>query len=173
MICAMTAVKQPSPPTFTNVHKDIERRIEQLGQVEKAADGFLVYRGYDAARDQVISQYFAAKAYEPLVRYFRTWNWEVGDNDFLRRLTAALKRDREWAHLKRLWDGVIGKRERHYRQVIKVRAQDPKAITSERADHVRDLTISAVKQLRDLAQALDQLEDFRSLDHKLKRLQQR
>jgi len=163
--------KGPAPGKFQNIQKDIERRIERAGRVEKRPDGFLVDRGYYRARDAVIAEHLEAKAYEPLVRHFRGWNWEVGDNDFLRDLTAALKRDKEWHHLKKLWDGVISKRERHFRQVEQLRAREPKAITAQRADHVRALLASAVKQLRDLAGELNQPAEAQALDRKLSRIE--
>ena len=156
--------------TFTNVHRDIERHIKESDGVEKRKDGFLIYHGYDAALEHVVDEYLQAKAYEPLIKFFRGWNWEVGDHDFLRLLTDRLLADGEWNHLERLWNGVINKRRKLYREMMRIREEDPKAIPQRQCDDAKALLVWSLERLRDLARELGRDEDVEGLERRIKRL---
>ena len=162
----MTADKQ-FVPTFKNVHRDIERYIEHSGKAEKRKDGFLVYHGYFAAQQLVVDQYLDERAYEPLVRHFRSWNWEVGDNDFLLDLTARLKRDGEWSLLETLWGSVISKRKKLYAEMRRLRKSDPELIPLDQFGEARGLLASSLERLRDLAVALGHAEEAEVLNRRI------
>ena len=162
----MTAYEQ-FDPIFKNVHRDIERYIEQSGKVEKRKDGFLVYHGYYEAQRLMVDRYLSEKAYEPLVRYFRGWNWEVGDNDFLLDLTARLKSDGERSLLETLWGGVISKRRKMYREMKRLRAEDPNLVPLGQFDEARELLISSLEQLRNLAVEFEQTEAAEKLTRRI------
>ena len=164
--------EQAYQPSFMNVHRDIERYIEHAGQVERRKDGFLVYRGYDAAQQFVIDEYLKTKTYEPLVKYFRSWNWEVGDNDFLINLTDRLRDEREWGHLKKLWNGVISKRRQQFREMCRIHKQSAKVLTQDQMDHARNLLVSSLERLRDFATELNDVEEAQSLQKQIAQLDQ-
>ncbi len=63
-------------PSFQHFQKDIERFLKSEGKCEKNEHGQIVYRGYQAAVDQMFRVYIEKEAFAPLVAEFRTWNWE-------------------------------------------------------------------------------------------------
>ena len=63
-------------PSFQHFQKDIERFLKSEGKCEKNEHVQMVYRGYQAAVDQMFHAYLAQEAFAPLVDEFRKWNWE-------------------------------------------------------------------------------------------------
>jgi hypothetical protein len=151
-------------PQFRDVHKDVERYLVSLGKRSRTPDGFVMFTGYDAGRDHVIDLYFSAQAYEPLVDYFRNWNWEQAYNDRLHSLTQALASRDRWPLLKRLWDGVLSKRRSHYNSAWRIRKRDPAALSAATFDRVTSLLNEVLRDYRDLARRFGAPADLAALD---------
>ena len=135
---------QTFKPNFKNVHQDIERYLNAIGQRQKTKDGFIVFHGYDDAREMMFERYLNEHAYEALVNWLRSWNWEKGYNDKLLRLTEALQRPEHWRLLKRLWDGVLAKRKSAYNAVWKVMKDDPTARLGAELENAKSLLLETL-----------------------------
>src|SRR5262245_63153174 len=96
-------------PSFQNFQKDIERCLTSEGKREKNEHGQIVFRGYQAAVDQMFRVYMEKDAFAPLVAEFRKWNWEWEYDNHLLELTARLRSAGNWILIKELWGAVIVK----------------------------------------------------------------
>jgi hypothetical protein len=103
-------------PAFSSVEKDIERYLEQYGVPDTLSGGTPVIRGFDKAQQYVLECYYQQQAYDALVAYFLTFNWELGNGKFLLELSDVLVRKKDVRRLKRLWHGVIAKQKIHFWQ---------------------------------------------------------
>jgi len=103
-------------PTFSNVEKDIERYLEQFGVRDTLSNGTPVIRGFDKAQRTILDLYYRQQAYDALVAYLLTFNWDLGNGEFLLELSDALVRKKDVRRLKRLWHGVIAKQKIHFWQ---------------------------------------------------------
>lgn len=146
-------------PTYKNVHEDIERYLTAIGKRQKTPDGFIVFRGYDDARDLMFKLYLEKCAYEPLVNWLRVWNWENNYNNFLLTLTEELSRRQHWMHLKRLWDGVLAKRRGAYNAVWKIMKKEPDALPPRHLERAKGLLLESLERTKNFAQSFGAAED--------------
>jgi hypothetical protein len=147
-------------PSFQHFHKDIERYLESEGKCEKNEHGQTVYRGYQAAVDQMFRVYMEKEAFASLVAEFRKWNWEWGYNDYLLDLTARLQDAKNWFLLKDLWTAVIAKRRTNYNKTKKARKALPEKISEELVTKTRELLLDSLHQLRSYASELQKESDI-------------
>ena len=141
-------------PSFKHFHKDIERYLKNEGKCEKNEHGQTVYRGYQAALDELFRAYMQKEAFAPLVAEFRTWNWEWGYNDYLLKLTSRLQEAGNWPLLKELWTAVIAKRRTNYNKTQKAQRALPLKISEDLATKTRDLLLDSLYRLRNYASEL-------------------
>jgi hypothetical protein len=134
-------------PSFKNLQKDIERYLKSQGQCETNEFGQTVYRGYDAALKLMFDAYLKERAYGPLVKHFRNWNWEWSYNDFLLTLTARLEKAKDWPGLKELWAGVIAKRRTNYNKTRKARQTVPEKVPESLLQKTRKLLLESLNSL--------------------------
>ncbi len=148
-------------PSFSNLQKDIERYLTSIGNREMRSDGMIVYRGYDDALEIMFECYLKNGALEPLAKHFRSWNWEHSYNDFLNRLTLALKSAQDWSNLVLLWGkGVIQKRRKLYNDMWKIEKDDPGCLKQESIVESKKLLLQALGDFRAIAEALGRGTDF-------------
>ena len=140
----MTAEFQPA---FKNFQADIERYIISIGKCEKSKDGFTIFRGYEDALKLMFRRYLDGEAFDPLVSYFRRWNWEWSYNDFLIELTTALSSRRDWPRLQLLWDSVVAKRKKNYNEIWKIEKDKPGAISSKTVAESKELLLDTLKRV--------------------------
>ena len=97
-------------PTFSNVEKDIERYLEQFGVRNTLSNGTPVIRGFDKAQQTILDLYYRQQAYDALVAYLLTFNWELGNGKFLLELSDVLVRKFGWAvfRVEATRAGVVG-----------------------------------------------------------------
>jgi len=138
-------------PSFRHFQKDIERYLESEGKCEKNEHGQMVYRGYQAAVDQMFRTYIEKEAYVPLVTEFRKWNWEWGYDNYLLELTARLRDAGNWLLLKELWAAVIAKRRTNYNKTKKAQKALPEKIPEELVTKTRELLAESLYRLRGFA----------------------
>ena len=150
---------EPFSPGFRHFQKDIERLLESEGKCEKNEHGQTVFRGYQAAVDQMFNLYIEHGALAPLVEEYRKWNWEWGYNDQLLVLTRRLQEACNWRLLKQLWAGVIAKRRTNYNKTMKAHKAAPEKIPEELVTKTKDLLLDSLCQLRDYASELRQEAD--------------
>lgn len=164
--------RRPTPfdPRFDDVHKDVERYLTSLGKRTKRADGMIVFTGYDSGRDHVIALYFEREAWPPLVRYFRSWNWEQGYNKFLLRLSEELRKRRDWPHLRTLWEGVLSKRRVAYNAAWKMTRRDPAELGPEPLARARALLLETLERLAVFAGQIGTPEDGARYDAMIQRV---
>jgi hypothetical protein len=143
-------------PSFQHFHKDIERYLKSEGKYEKNEHGQTVYRGYQAAVDQMFHAYLEKEAFAPLVAEFRKWNWEWGYNNYLLDLTARLQDTGNWLLLKELWGAVIAKRRTNYNKTRKAHKALPEKIPEELVTKTRELLLDSLYRLRSYASELQQ-----------------
>jgi hypothetical protein len=143
-------------PSFQHFHKDIERYLKSEGKCEKNEHGQIVYRGYQAALDQMFRAYIEKEAFAPLVAEFGKWNWEWGYNDYLLDLTAHLQDAGNWSLLKELWGAVIAKRRTNYNKTKKAQKALPEKISEELVTKTRELLLDSLYLLRSYASELQQ-----------------
>ncbi len=141
-------------PSFRHFHKDVERYLESEGKCAKNEHGQTVYRGYQAAFEQLYRTYMEGEAFAPLVAEFRKWNWEWNYDERLEALSAALQRTRDWPLLKELWTAVIAKRRTNYNKTMKARKSLPDKIPEELAEKTRTLLLDSLGRLQRYASEL-------------------
>jgi hypothetical protein len=147
-------------PSFQHFHNDIERYLKSEGKCEKNEHGQTVYRGYQAAVDQMFGAYMEKEAFVPLVAEFRKWNWEWGYDNYLLDLTARLQKAGDWILLKELWAAVIAKRRTNYNKTKKAQKALPEKIPEELVTKTRELLLESLCRLRDYASELRQEADI-------------
>jgi hypothetical protein len=141
-------------PSFQHFQKDIERYLKSEGKSEKNEHGQTVYRGYQAAVDQMFRAYMEKEAFAPLVAEFRTWNWEWGYDNYLLDLTARLQDAGNWLLLKELWGAVIAKRRTNYNKTKKAQKAVPEKIPEELVTKTSELLLESLYRLRNYASEL-------------------
>jgi len=160
-------------PSFQHFHKDIERYLESEGKCEKNERGQTVYRGYQAAVDQMFHAYIEKGAFAPLVAEFRNWNWEWGYNNYLLDLTARIQDTGDWSLLKELWGKVIAKRRTNYNKTKKAHESLPGKIPEELVTKTRELLLDSLCRLRSYAFGLQQESDVREYLEMIARVEKR
>ncbi len=156
-------------PTFSNVEKDIERYLEQFGVRDTLSNGTPVIRGYDKAQQTILDLYYRQQAYDALVAYLLTFNWELGNGKLLLDLSDALARKKDVRRLKRLWHGVIARQKIHFWQykatsVVSVRVSEATAKAKVRI-------LGTLKTVRDLMLQLGEAQDAQRLSDDLARIE--
>jgi hypothetical protein len=165
-------MKKVFSPSFKHFHNDIERYLKDKGQCEENEHGQTVYRGYQAALDQMFRAYLEKEAFEPLVAEFRTWNWEWGDNDYLLNLSSRLQEAGNWPLLKELWTAVVAKRRTNYNKTQKARKAVPLKISEELVTRTRELLLDSLYRLRGYASELrheSEVEDYLQMISRVER----
>lgn len=154
-------------PAYKDFQRDIEHYLTSIGQREKRADGILVFRGYDDALQKMFQMYLEHGALEPLVKHFRSWNWEYGVNDYLLELTEALKQDGDWQGLKLLWEkGVLRCRKKLYNDLRKLEKNAPELFEPESLATAKARLIETLQQTIALAEVFGstaEVEAYRGL----------
>ena len=158
---ALPLMNKPFTPTFLHFHKDIERYLKIEGKYENNEHGHLVYRGYQAAVDQMFHAYLEKEALAPLAAEFRKWNWEWGYNKYLLDLTARLQDTGNWFLLKDLWRAVIAKRRTNYNKTRKAHKTLPEKIPEEPVTKTRELLLDTLYRIRSDASELQQESGIR------------
>jgi hypothetical protein len=138
-------------PSFQHFQNDVERHLKSEGKCEKNEHGQMVFRGYQAAVDQMFRAYIEKEAFAPLVAEFRKWNWEWGYDNYLLELTARLRDARNWFLLKELWAAVIAKRRTNYNKTKKAQKAVPEKIPEELVTKTRELLAESLHRLRGFA----------------------
>ena len=151
--------------TFRNLERDIERYLDKYGE-HTTIGGYPAVRGYDKAHEYVFDAYLQAEAYDAVVDYLLTFNWEAGINDWLRKSTAALRRDGRLGNIKRLWRGVIAKQKLAFWELHGVR--EAAGISSKQLTEAKTLALTSMATLRELALELD--DEREAVPYLLKRL---
>ena len=146
-------------PSFDDFQKDIERYITSIGKRERLKDGKMIFWGYEDALKMMFRRYLEHGAFDPLVAHFRSWNWEVGYNDYLLELTTALVTRRDWPRLQRLWEGVIARRRKFYNEVWKIEKDDPGTLPSKTVVESKELLLETLGRVKAFAEDLGQPED--------------
>jgi hypothetical protein len=160
-------------PSFQHFQNDIERRLRLEGKCEKNEHGQTVYRGYQAAVDQMFRAYIGKKAFAPLVAEFRKWNWEWNYDKYLWELTAGLQEAGNWSLLKELWGSVIAKRRTNYNKTRKARRVAPDQIPEELVTKTRDLLLESLYRLKKYASELQHESDIGEYLEMIARVEQR
>jgi hypothetical protein len=154
-------------PTFSNVEKDIERYLEQFGVRDTLSDGTPVIRGHDKAQQTILDRYYQRQAYDALVVYLLTFNWELGNGKFLLDLSDALVRKKDVRRLKRLWHGVIAKQKIHFWQYQASPVSD--AVSEARA-RAKARVLGTLKTVRELMLQLGEAQEAQKLNDDLARI---
>jgi hypothetical protein len=160
-------------PSFQHFQNDVERRLRIEGKYEKNEHGQTVYRGYQAAVDQMFRAYIGKKAFAPLVAEFRKWNWEWNYDNYLWELTAGLQDAGNWSLLKELWGSVIAKRRTNYNKTRKARRVAPDRIPEELVTKTRDLLLESLYRLKNYASELQHESDIGEYLEMIARVEQR
>ena len=160
-------------PSFKDFQKDIERYIISIGKYEKTKDGMMIFRGYFDALQMIFRRYLEHGAFDPLVAHFRSWNWEVGYNDYLLELTTALVARRDWPRLQRLWDGVIARRRKFYNEVWKIEKDDPGTLPSKTLVDSEESLMETLGRVKAFADDLGQPGDADKYTKMMGRVQSR
>jgi hypothetical protein len=146
-------------PSFLKFQADIEAYLATEGKRERTKDGFIIFHGYDHALRLMFNRYLEHESYEPLVSHFRAWNWEHSYNDYLLRLTDALRERRNWPLLKLLWSGVISKRRKLYNDIRKLERKSPGKVPSSSAQASRDELLESLERVRSYSGEIGNAED--------------
>ena len=141
-------------PSFQHFHKDVEDYLKSEGKCEKNEHGQMVYRGYQAAFEQLFRTYIEKEAFAPLVAEFRKWNWEWNYDDHLLELTSGLQQARDWPLLKELWAAVVAKRRTNYNKTKKAQKAVPEKIPEELVTRTRELLLESLYRLQRYASEL-------------------
>jgi hypothetical protein len=160
-------------PSFQHFQKDIERFLKSEGKCEKNEHGQMVYRGYQAAVDQMFHAYLAQEAFAPLVDEFRKWNWEWDYDRYLLDLVARLQDTGNWPLLKELWEAVIAKRRTNYNKTRKAQKAFPEKISDALVTRTRELLLDALYRLRSYAAELHNTSDVEKYLEMIARVEQR
>ena len=156
-------------PTFANVEKDIERYLEQFGVRDTLSGGTPVIRGFDKAQQYILDHYYRQQAYDALVAYLLTFNWELGNGKFLLDLSDALVRKKDVRRLKRLWHGVIAKQKIHFWQY---HASPVVSDTvSEATARAKVRILGTLKTVRDMMLQLGEAQEAQKLNDDLARIE--
>jgi len=160
-------------PAYKDFQQDIERYLISIGQREKRPDGMIVFRGYDDALQKMYRMYLEQSALDPLIKHFRAWNWEYGDNDYLLELTEALQQAWDWPGLKQLWEqGVLRCRKKLYNELRKLEKQAPDLFEPESLEAAKARLIETIEKMIALAKSsggIAELENYRELLRKAER----
>lgn len=146
-------------PGFDDLQKDIERYLTSTARREKRGDGTVVFHGYPDALEVMFDRYLAHEAFDPLVRHFRGWNWELAYDRHLMNLTAALIANRDWPRLERLWTGVIAKRRKLYNDAWKIENDSPGTLPARTLSDARERLLETLERVRGYAQELSATAD--------------
>jgi hypothetical protein len=160
-------------PSFQHFQKDIERFLKSEGKCEKNEHGQMVYRGYQAAVDQMFHAYLAQEAFAPLVDEFRKWNWEWDYDRYLLDLVARLQNTGNWPLLKELWGAVIAKRRTNYNKTRKAQKAFPEKISDALVTRTRELLLDALYRFRSYAAELHNTSDVEKYLEMIARVEQR
>jgi hypothetical protein len=160
-------------PSFQHFQKDIERFLKNEGKCEKNEHGQTVYRGYQAAVDQMFRIYMEKEAFAPLVAEFRTWNWEWNYDQYLVDLSVRLKDAGHWSLLKELWGAVIAKRRTNYNKTKKARRAVPEKVSEELVAKTRELLLDSLYRLRNYASELQKTPEVGEYVEMIARVEQR
>ncbi len=156
-------------PAFSNVEKDIERYLEQFGVRDTLSGGTPVIRGHDKAQQYILDLYYRQQAYDALVAYFLTFNWELGNGKLLLELSDALVRKKDVRRLKRLWHGVIAKQKIHFWQY---QASPVVSDTVSKATaRAKVRILGTLKTVRDMMLQLGEAQESQKLNDDLARIE--
>ena len=156
-------------PTFSNVEKDIERYLEKFGVRDTLSGGTPVIRGYDKAQRTILDQYYRQQAYDPLVAYLLTFNWELGTGEFLLELSDVLLQKKDARRLKRLWNGVIAKQKIHFWQYHASPVVSDSV--SEATARAKARILGTLKTVQDLMLQLGETRETQKLNDDLARIE--
>jgi Protein of unknown function (DUF4240) len=156
-------------PTFSNVEKDIERYLEQFGVKDTLSDGTAVIRGHDKAQQFILDHYYRQQAYDALVAYVLTFNWELGNGKILLELSDALVRKKDVRRLKRLWHGVIAKQKMHFWQYQASPVVSDTVLEATARAKVRIL--GTLKTVREMMLQLGEAQEAQKLNDDLTRIE--
>jgi hypothetical protein len=148
-------------PSFRHFHNDIERSLKSEGKCEKNEHGQTVYRGYQAALDQMFRTYIEHEAFPPLVAELRKWNWEWGYNDYLLELSSRLRQQEDWPLLRDLWAAVVARRRTNYNKTKQAQKSVPEKIPEELVTKTRGLLLESLHQLQRYASELGHEPDVK------------
>jgi hypothetical protein len=160
-------------PSFEHFHKDVEDCLKSEGKCEKNEHGQMVFRGYQAAFDQMYRAYMEKEAFAPLVAVFRNWNWEWDYDAHLVELTSSLQRAGDWPLLKELWTGVVAKRRTNYNKTRKARKSVPEEIPEELVLKTRELLLDSLYRLQRYAAELGHESDVGAYLEMIARVEKR
>ena len=146
-------------PSFKSLQKDIEAYLTAQGKRTRTADGFVVFHGYEGALKLMFERYLGHGAFDALVSHFRVWNWETSYNDYLIRLTDALRAERDWPRLKRLWSGVISKRRKLYNDLLRMQRRTDPARSSPSLESARERLLDSLGRAKTYATELGSESD--------------
>jgi hypothetical protein len=141
----------PFAPSFQHFQEDIERLLKHEGKVEQNEHGQTVFRGYQAALDQMFRAYLENEACAPLVAEFRKWNWEWDYGDYLLILTTRLQEKGDWSLLKELWSAVVAKRRTNYNKTRKAQKSYPEKIPYDLVEKTNGLLLDSLHRIREYA----------------------
>jgi len=156
-------------PTFSNVEKDIERYLEQFGVRDTLSNGTSVIRGFDKAQRTILDQYYRQQAYDALVAYLLTFNWELGNGILLLDLSDALVRKNDVRRLKRLWHGVIAKQKIHFWQYQASRVVS--GTVAEATAKAKARILGTLKTVRELMLQLGDAQEAQKLNDDMARIE--
>jgi hypothetical protein len=160
-------------PSFQHFQKDIERLLRSEGKCERNERGQTVFRGYQAAVDQMFRAYIEKEAFVPLVAEFRTWNYEWSYDEYLENVSARLQDAGDWVLLKELWGAVIAKRRTNYNKTRKAQKAVPEKISEELVEKTRGLLLDSLDRLRRYASAFHKTPEIAQYLEMIKRVEQR
>jgi len=166
-------VSKPFVPSFRHFQKDVERLLESEGKREKNEHGQFVYRGYQAAVEQMYRTYLEREAFGPLVAEYRTWNWEWNYGIDLEELTTRLREKGHWLLLKELWAAVVAKRRTNYNKTRKARKAVPDKVSEELVSRTRELLLDSLRRLRGYASEFQKDSEVEAYVEMLARVEQR
>jgi hypothetical protein len=146
-------------PRFRSLQADVESYLTSLGKRERRKDGSIAFRGYDQGLASMFERYLEHEAFEPLVSHFRAWNWETSYNDYLLRLTDALREKRDWPLLKRLWAGVVSGRRKLYNDMTRIEKQSPGTLPAPSVEAARRRLLETLERVRSYSAELGPAEE--------------
>lgn len=133
--------------TFRDLERDIERYLDRYGTPTEIG-GHPAIRGYDEALRNVFQAYLDHGAYDGVVDFLLTFNWEVGINDLLLTATETLLKDRQINKLKRLWRGVVAKQRRIFWELHALR--DQPEVGEKQLLKAKELALDSMRRLEEM-----------------------
>lgn len=100
----------------------------------------------DCIYPALIDQYITKGRFEPLVKYFSRWNWEIGLDNYIRTIAAGAVESSDAEALIKLFGSPIRKQRNALKKAISAHRRDPEAVPLQSVERAGQILIATMNE---------------------------